>query len=198
MKRILLFGASGSIGASTLDIVRSQDGRFSLVGLSVHRSCDRLAAWIEEFAPQRILISDPAAHREWAAAHPEHASRLLPAGAGPAELLELPAGTLDPPESPLECARRELAEETGYRAGRLAPLLSFYSTPGICDEQMHVFTAHDLTSGPPAPEAGEQIRVVSMTTDEALAAIGDQRIVDGKPIAALLYYNQFVRENGNG
>src|SRR5262249_10806842 len=57
------------------------------------------------------------------------------------ELLELPAGTIDPPESPLTCALRELKEETGYTAQQISPLVSFYSTPGICDEQMHVFVA---------------------------------------------------------
>ncbi|HSW46678.1 MAG TPA: NUDIX hydrolase, partial [Phycisphaerae bacterium] len=50
------------------------------------------------------------------------------------ELLELPAGTLDPPESPIDCAARELEEETGYVAGRLEPLCEFYTTPGFTDE----------------------------------------------------------------
>jgi len=107
------------------------------------------------------------------------------------ELLELPAGTLDPPESPLECARRELAEETGYQAGSLTPLVAFYSTPGICTEQMHVFVARDLRPGPQALGAGEEIRLEPMDYAEALRAVGDGRIVDAKTIAALLYYHQY-------
>ena len=112
------------------------------------------------------------------------------------ELLELPAGTLDPPEPPLECARRELAEETGYQAGRLEPLLSFYSSPGICNELLHAFMASDLHAGPSHLEAGEQICLVPMAYDAALAALRDGRIVDVKTIATLLYYDRFRRGQG--
>ena len=113
------------------------------------------------------------------------------------ELLELPAGTIDPPEIPLECAGRELTEETGYRAGRLEPLLSFYSTPGFCSELLHVFVATELVPGPHCREAGERIRLVPMTCTEAIEAIREHRIVDGKTIAALLYYDRFTRGQGN-
>lgn len=109
------------------------------------------------------------------------------------ELLELPAGTLDPPEPPLECARRELAEETGYAAGKLEPLLAFYATPGFCDEQMHVFVATELVSGPTRHEANERIRVSPMGYNEALEAIRAGRILDAKTLAALLYYDRFRR-----
>jgi ADP-ribose pyrophosphatase len=114
------------------------------------------------------------------------------------ELLELPAGTLDPPETPLECARRELAEETGYQAGRLEPLLCLYSSPGICTELLHAFVATELTPGPTRLDAGEQIRLVPMPYGEALAAIGQKRIVDAKTIATLLYYDCFARVGGGG
>jgi len=112
------------------------------------------------------------------------------------ELLELPAGTLDEGEPPAACAARELAEETGYRAGRLEPLVSFYSTPGILTERMHVFLATQLTPGPTAREAGEHIRLAPLTHAEALQAIRDARICDGKTIAALLYYDRFIRDLG--
>lgn len=113
-----------------------------------------------------------------------------------AELLELPAGTLDPPESPEACAARELAEETGYRAGRLRPLVSFYSTPGIMTERMHVFLATELTPGSTAHEAGEHIRPMPMTQADAMEAIRTGHITDGKTILALLYYDRFVRTTG--
>ncbi len=114
-----------------------------------------------------------------------------PAAGG--ELLELPAGTLDPGESPLECARRELAEETGYRAERIVPLVTFYSSPGILTECMHAFLADSLTPGPTAHEAGEIIRVEVFDLATALEAIHDGRITDGKTALTLLYYDRFVR-----
>jgi len=119
-----------------------------------------------------------------------------PAAGG--ELLELPAGTLDAGESPLECARRELAEETGYRAGRITPLVTFYSSPGILTELMHAFLAEDLTSGPTAHEAGEIIRVEVLDLSTALQAIEAGRITDGKTAMTLLYYDRFVRGRKGG
>ncbi len=110
-----------------------------------------------------------------------------------AELLEIPAGTLDPGEAPAACAARELTEETGYRAATLAPLLAFYSSPGMMTERMHLFLATGLTPGPTAHEAGEQIRVTTLPLSDALAAIPAGRIVDAKTIVALLFYDRFVR-----
>ncbi len=104
------------------------------------------------------------------------------------ELLELPAGTLEPPEPPEACAARELEEETGYVAGRIERLCAFYTTPGFTDELMHVFAARDLRRTAQRLEGGEQIRVEVMPLSEALAATLDGRIVDAKTIAALHLY----------
>ncbi len=109
-------------------------------------------------------------------------------------LLELPAGMLDDGEPPLECARRELCEETGYRAGKLEPLVSFFSTPGMCNEELHSFLATELVSGEAAREAGELIENSPMKVEEALEAVGDGRIKDAKTIVTLLYYDRYVRE----
>lgn len=109
------------------------------------------------------------------------------------DLLELPAGTIDEPEPPIECARRELAEETGYRAAAMSPLVSFYSSPGICNEILHAFVATGLTAGETALEPGERIKPAVMELDEALRAIGEGRITDGKTIVTLLYYDRFAR-----
>jgi len=112
------------------------------------------------------------------------------------ELIELPAGTLDPGESPLECAGRELAEETGYRAGCLRPLVTLYSSPGIMTERMYAFLATQLQPGPAARESTEQIVVVEMPLDEVLSAIHAGRITDGKTVATVLFYDRFVRGGG--
>lgn len=102
-------------------------------------------------------------------------------------LLELPAGTLDKDgEDVAAAAGRELAEETGYRAGRIEPAGAFWMSPGILHERMHLFVATDLTPGPQALEPGEQIRTRELAWSEALAMCHDGRIEDAKTIAGLL------------
>ncbi|MCA9289920.1 MAG: NUDIX hydrolase [Phycisphaerales bacterium] len=107
-------------------------------------------------------------------------------------LWEFPAGTLEAGEPPAACAARELVEETGHRAARLDPLGSFYTSPGITDERMHVFVATDLTPGPPALEPGEDIEVHRMSVDALLALIDDGALVDAKTIAAALLWRRRV------
>ncbi|MEM8866042.1 MAG: NUDIX hydrolase, partial [Planctomycetota bacterium] len=86
-------------------------------------------------------------------------------------LIELPAGTLEPPEPPLETARRELTEETGYTAARWTPLPGFFMSPGILNERMHCFVAEDLTAGEPQREAGEEIENLVVPLDDAMAMV---------------------------
>jgi ADP-ribose pyrophosphatase len=112
-------------------------------------------------------------------------------------LIELPAGTLDHDEPPIETARRELAEETGYRTGKIEPLLTFCMSPGILDEVMHLFLAVDLTPGEPALEAGEVIEPFLCTWDEALKLAETGEIRDAKSLVGLLFYDKFAR-NGQG
>src|SRR3954467_7231429 len=75
-------------------------------------------------------------------------------------LLELPAGTLEEGESPLESARRELEEETGLTGGTWRELAAFYTTPGFCREYMHVFVAEGVKGGEASPEADEDLELV--------------------------------------
>ena len=103
-------------------------------------------------------------------------------------LIELPAGTLEPGEDPAEAARRELAEETGYRAARVEHLATFYMSPGILDERMHLYLATGLVPGPMSLDAGEDIRPLLVTLPEALAMVRDGRIRDAKSMLGLLYY----------
>lgn len=108
-------------------------------------------------------------------------------------LWELPAGTLEPPEPPEACAARELAEEAGYRAASIDPLLTFFTCPGICTERMHAFVARGLTQVGQALEATEQIETHVVTASEAVAMVRDNRIRDGKTIATLLHWWSFAR-----
>lgn len=109
-------------------------------------------------------------------------------------LLELPAGTLTPNEAPLDCAQRELLEETGYKAQHWKELFSFYACPGISDEQMFVFFADGLTAHEQQLEDDEQISVVLHSVQDALNLIKAAKIRDGKTIATLLYWERFQHE----
>ena len=105
-------------------------------------------------------------------------------------LIELPAGTLEPPEEPALTAARELIEETGYRAARLRHLHSFYLAPGILDEQMHLYLATDLESVGTAREPGEEIENLIVPWRQAIQFVFDGTIQDAKTIVGLLYFNQ--------
>jgi len=107
-----------------------------------------------------------------------------------ARLLEVPAGSLERGEDPAKAASREVEEETGYAAGRLEPLSTFYSAPGFCDEVLHLFVAHDLRRTAQRLEDYEEIEVVVMTCMEALAAIDSGDIRDAKTIAAILLWER--------
>jgi ADP-ribose pyrophosphatase len=107
-----------------------------------------------------------------------------------ATLIELPAGTLDRDEPPVETARRELAEETGYTAGTIEPLAEMLMSPGILHERTHVFVATGLSPGPTSLEPGEEIERFEVPWDEALRLVDLGRIEDAKTIAALLLYDR--------
>ena len=109
-------------------------------------------------------------------------------------LLELPAGTLEHGESPMNCAGRELQEETGYVASRMKPIGNFYSSPGILTERMYAFAAFGLQKTNPALEEGEEIEVFSVDFADAVSMIRDGQIQDGKTIATLLLYERFFTQ----
>jgi ADP-ribose pyrophosphatase len=101
-------------------------------------------------------------------------------------LVELPAGTLEEGETPLEGARRELEEETGLTGGTWRELAAFYTTPGFCREHMHLFSAEGVESGDARPEADEELELVRWRVDEVAARLGE--IEDAKTLAGLLLY----------
>jgi len=109
-------------------------------------------------------------------------------------LVELPAGTLETGESPLETAHRELIEETGYRAARIEPIHAFYASPGILTEQMHLFVATDLTPGEQQLETGEQIQRLEVSWAQAMEMVRQREIKDAKTLVGLLFYDQYLRQ----
>ena len=111
---------------------------------------------------------------------------------GEEALLELPAGKLDEEgESPLDTARRELAEEIGKGARTWERLTSFYTSPGFVDEECHVFLATDLYEERAEAAETERIEVVEVPLAELDSVIGDCR--DAKSLAGLLWFRAYLR-----
>jgi len=105
-------------------------------------------------------------------------------------LWEVPAGKLDPGESPALCAARELAEEAGLVATRMEPVGSIVTCPGFCDEVIHLFVATELRKVPTALEANEVIDTVrSVPLAQAMEMVRSGEIRDAKTIAALVQAN---------
>lgn len=102
-------------------------------------------------------------------------------------LYEVPAGRLDEGESPLECARRELREETGCTAASVEELCEMYMTPGYTDEKIHFFIATGITTGEAEREADEFAETVVLSLSRALAMVQQGEIVDAKTAVALLF-----------
>lgn len=98
------------------------------------------------------------------------------------KLWELPAGRIDPGETPLQAARRELKEETGYRARKWKKLGSFYPSPGFCAEKMTIYVATELTAGSATPMDDERIETRWFTRREVREMIDKGRIADAKTI----------------
>lgn len=109
-------------------------------------------------------------------------------------LWELVAGHKEPGELPLEGARRELLEETGYRARHIQKLLEFFPSPGLLSERMDVFLATGLAKGPARPEEDEKISRRILSLREALRWIRSGKIRDAKSVAGILYFAAFAKE----
>jgi len=103
-------------------------------------------------------------------------------------LWELPAGKLDPGESPLQGAIRELAEETGYQAKKWSALVEYYASPGFLGESMKVFLAEGLVAGDAHPEEDEHIDFRLVKLSDLLEQIDKGKIVDGKTLTTILLY----------
>lgn len=102
------------------------------------------------------------------------------------ELLEIPAGGVNPGETPDQAVRRELQEETGYFPSRLKKLGGFYAAPGYCTEYLHIYLATDLVWSPLHAEDTEGIELVRVPSTAVPELISSGKICDAKSIAALL------------
>lgn len=108
-------------------------------------------------------------------------------------LIEVPAGTLDTGEFPDATAPRELAEETGYRAGQITRLTDWWVSPGVFTERMYLYLCEDLTPGPTDHQPDEQMEPMVVPWDEAIAMTLDGHIRDAKTIIALLLCDRLRR-----
>ncbi len=114
------------------------------------------------------------------------------------DLWELPAGTREPGESPEVTARRELEEETGYRAEVMTPAIAFFTSPGICTEWMHAFVATNLEKVEQNLQGDERIEVEIVPPAEARRGLIDGRWIDAKTVAVLGHYFLSNSANADG
>jgi len=110
-------------------------------------------------------------------------------------LIELPAGSRDPGEAPLAAAKRELIEETGFRARRWTLLVRYFASPGFLGEWMQIYLARDIREGTAHPELDENLEVFRLPLSQAMKLIADGKIHDGKTLIGLSLYDA-ARRNG--
>ncbi len=109
-------------------------------------------------------------------------------------LLEIPAGKLELNEEPIESAKRELKEETGYIADKIEYVMEFYTSPGFSNEKIYLFLAQGLTEGEQELEVGEYIDVEKYSLDELMKMIKLGEIVDSKTIVGISYYYNMINK----
>ena len=117
---------------------------------------------------------------------------------GGKSLLELPAGTLEKNEDPMNCAGRELQEETGFLATKLQRICDFYTSPGVLTEQIHAFAAFGLERTEAELDEGEELEAVEVPWAEAMRMMSERELVDAKSMLTLLYWERFKKQEGRG
>jgi ADP-ribose pyrophosphatase len=166
---------AGRVVSVDIDTVQFPDGSVSTLEMFRHSGASAVVPFLDDPAgpdPRVLLI------RQF-----RHAADGI--------IWEIPAGRLDPGEKPEDCARRELAEETGMRAERLERLTTFYTTPGFTDERIHLFAASGLTAGAHDREADEFLELCPTRWSAAMGLVERGEIMDGKTLVALLYLRAF-------
>lgn len=109
-------------------------------------------------------------------------------------LIELPAGRIEPNEAPLAAAKREMIEETGYRARRWKLLTRYFASPGFLGEAMQIYLARDIATGIAQPEADEHIEILRVPLAEAMAMVHANKIHDGKTLIGLSLLDAALRQ----
>ena len=107
-------------------------------------------------------------------------------------IYEVPAGIIEPGESWEECARRELEEEAGFRAGTLVKLTTIHTTPGFTNEEIHLYAAFDLTEGTAHTDEDEFLQVVRMPLSRALELARSGDMTDAKSLVTIFYAARFL------
>jgi ADP-ribose pyrophosphatase len=160
---------------------RVYEGR--LIGLTVERWGDHEREIVEHPGAVAIVAVDEAGFVTLVRQLREPARKCL---------LELPAGTAEPGEEPLETARRELQEECGLTGGEWRELAAFWTTPGFCRERMHLFAAEGVERGESSPAADEELELVHWPVAEIATRLPE--VEDAKTLAGLLLYLSAVRD----
>ena len=113
-------------------------------------------------------------------------------------MLELPAGRIEPGERPLAAAKREMIEETGFRARKWTPLTRYYASPGFLGEWMQIYLAEDIIEGTAQPEADEDIELIRMPLSAAMRLLASNQIHDGKTLIGLSLFAASRRTASRG
>ena len=162
---------TGKIITLDRDTVRFPDGSVGEMDMVRHPGASAIVPFVSDVAgddPQVLLL------RQYRYAAEQY-------------LYEVPAGRLDPGESPHDCAVRELREETGCTASSVEYLFTMFTTPGFTDERIHVFLAAGLNRGTTSHEADEFMTVETVTLSDALRLIKEGEIKDAKTALAILF-----------
>lgn len=109
------------------------------------------------------------------------------------EMLEIPAGKLEYGEDPLECGKRELIEETGYKAEEFIPLGAYYATPGYCEEKLTLYLAKGLSYVGQNLDEGEFLNVSKHTIEELYEMVMENKIYDAKTAIAILKAKELLK-----
>jgi ADP-ribose pyrophosphatase len=168
---------TGRIVNLDLDTVRFPDGTSGRLEMLRHPGASAVVPFLDDprDADPRVLLIRQFRH------------------AADGFIWEVPAGRLDPGETPEDCARRELAEETGMRARVVEPLTTIYTTPGFTDERIHLFLAHGLEEGAHRREADEFMELHTLRWSAVLALVGSGEVRDAKTLTSLLFAQCFHR-----
>ena len=162
---------TGKIITLDRDTVRFPDGSTGEMDMVRHPGASAVVPFLSDLSsddPQMLLL------RQYRYAAEQY-------------LYEVPAGRLDPGESPSDCAIRELREETGCDAASVEYLFTMFTTPGFTDERIHVFLATGLSRGSTSHEADEFMTVETVTLSNALRLIKEGEIKDAKTALAILF-----------